>query len=296
MGRFIKIALALFLIGLGIVAVVVAVSDENPFNIDETEFEKVEYSYEADDLNSFDLNFENRSFYIKESLDGQIKIEYYVNEKETVTVNDNDLTLEITHEVDWVNQIFSWFNYLGDNDFYDVYIYLPTSVTYDVMLHTSNGILEIYNLDNIGVLTFSSSNGRIDLENVEADNIDVATSNGRIELANVTVAENIRLDTSNGKIKLNNVVAGKDVSADTSNGDVTVAEIIAEDIELETSNGSIDVSLYGDKDDYKLIAGTSNGDIDYDGLGITGGVVNSSGIYVLDVDTSNGNITITFLD
>lgn len=296
MGRFVKIALALFLIGVGIIAVVVAVSDENPFNIDDAEYEKVELLYSEDEFNTLDFSFENRDFFVRESTDSQIKVEYYVSDRETVTVTENDNVLEITHEVEWINQLFTWFNFFQDNNYYDVYIYLPTTVDYSLELNTSNGVLDILNLDNLDSLLFVSSNGRINLQNVEARLIHASTSNGRIDLSEVVVEESINLDTSNGRIYLDNVTAGTDISADTSNGGIEATNIQAEDIELETSNGDIDVTLYGDKDDYKLIAGTSNGDIDYDGLGITGGVVNSSGIYVLDVDTSNGDITITFLD
>lgn len=297
MGKFLKIALALFLIGIGTIAVVSAVSDQDIlFNISDTEFEKVELSYDEDDFSLFDLNFENRDFFIRESDSSQIKVVYYVSDRETITVSQESDELVINHEVEWLNQIFTWFSFLSDSDYYDVYIYLPTNLNYDFDLDTSNGILDIINLSNINDLSFHSSNGRINLNNVDADKIDASTSNGRIDLTDVSTESELNLYTSNGRINLANVESTLEIYCDTSNGSIQATDVLATDVTLETSNGDIDIQLNGLKADYRVDASTTNGDIDYDGLEITNGVVNNSGIYELNLDTSNGDITISFIE
>ncbi len=90
MGRIFKIALALFLIGVGIVAAFAALSDEPIFasifnTVNEDDFEYNELVYDADEFTKLlNLISKNRDFIIRPSTDGSIKITYYTTEKDVV--------------------------------------------------------------------------------------------------------------------------------------------------------------------------------------------------------------------
>ncbi|MCK5732459.1 MAG: DUF4097 family beta strand repeat protein, partial [Tenericutes bacterium] len=261
MGRIFKFALALFLIGVGAVAIFSAVTDENIFGrINDEEYEEVVLVYEADEFETLDFDFENRDMFVGESEDDQIRVVYYVTEKDSVSVTESEDTLYLLNDVEWYNQIFTWINQLSSDDYYDVYIYVPTSEEYNLDLDTSNGNLEIASLDNIKSFRFDSSNGRINISDVEADLLDIDTSNGTITVENTIVNGTVNLNSSNGRIILTNVTTDSQIIADTSNGRIEATDIKCHSIMLDTSNGNVSLEIVGDKLDYEVKMDTSNGD------------------------------------
>ncbi|MCK4552232.1 MAG: DUF4097 family beta strand repeat protein [Tenericutes bacterium] len=297
MGRMFKIALALFLIGVGVIAIFSVVTDENIFGrISDEDYEKVELLYDADEFDTLDVDFENRDIFVRESEDDQIKVVYYVTEKDSVTVTESGDTLKLLNEVDWYDQLFTWFNLVTNDDYYDIYIYVPLSQDYNFDLDTSNGNLDVVNLDNIKNFKFDSSNGRINISNVEADLIDVGTSNGTITVENTVVNGTVDLYSSNGRINLTNLTTDSQVIADISNGKIIATDIKCHSITLDTSNGDISLEIVGDKSDYEVYMSTSNGDLDYDGIGVTDEHFNLNGIYLVDLDSSNGDVSVVFID
>ncbi len=130
-------------------------------------------------------------------------------------------------------------------------------------------------------VTGSTSNGGIELRGV--DEVDVETSNGRVELSEVT--GRIDVETSNGRIDgvgLN----GDGVRASSSNGAIELALGASQDVEARTSNGAITLTVPTDPGGYQVSANTSNGstdiEIDHD----------PGGRFLLDLNTSNGSITV----
>lgn len=88
------------------------------------------------------------------------------------------------------------------------------------------------------------------------DRILLSTSNGRIETNDVKTNELI-LDTSNGSIKIQDVRSSR-VIACTNNSAITIGALNAKEIELVTSNASINVE---DANCENLVATTRNGRI-----------------------------------
>jgi len=129
----------------------------------------------------------------------------------------------------------------------------------DVRGSTSNGAIK---LRNVGEVEVGTSNGRIELEDVEG-RVDVETSNGRIE------GEDLN---------------GDGIRAETSNGAIDLSLGVAQDVEASTSNGSIELTVPADS--YRVATETSNGGTDI-------GIANDpDGRYTLDLRTSNGSITV----
>lgn len=112
------------------------------------------------------------------------------------------------------------------------------------------------------------------------NNLNIITTNGKCELNNIS-ANDIESNTSNGKIYLCNCQS-KTIEAVTSNGKIEVSETAAAFAEFSTSNGKIDIENC--KFD-RLDAKTSNGSIVLDGINK---MTASEGNYSLR--TSNGKI------
>jgi DUF4097 and DUF4098 domain-containing protein YvlB len=122
-------------------------------------------------------------------------------------------------------------------------------------------------------------------ENVELE-LNLDTSNGRITLQDI-IASRITLDTSNGDIELNDVYSDI-LTGSTSNGKIQ-GQIEGNNIELRTSNGSIDLTLTGTSSG-KYELSTSNGSIDLT-------VPKDSNIgYSVDLRTSIGRLDLNLDD
>ena len=316
MGKLFKLALALFLIGVGVFAIFTAISDEPIWgSVNDDEYVYSELIYDADEFTGFDFDFSNRNFIVRTSEDDQIKVTYYGTERENITVTDTGDVLRIKDDVEWIFQIFSgWNSIITDNEIFDVEVFLPESVIYDIDFDTSNGTFDILEMDNIDVLDFHTSNGRTDLvdcsattvnvytsngqiyvEDCESSSFDLDTSNGRIELVNVTATGLIKLDTSNGRIILTDVTAAT-IYGDTSNQRIEATNINCDDVSLDTSNGDITLSIYGDKDDFDVYMDTSNGDMVYDGIEVSQERFNTGEDNKISLDSSNGDIELIFLE
>ncbi len=333
MGKLFKVALGLFMIGIGLLVAFSVLSENNVFaSVNEEDFVYEELIYDADTFTGFDFEFDNRDFIVRVSTDDKIKVVYYSTEKDPVIVTDNTATLKLFNEVKWYNQIFSGLNFFVNDDYYDLYLYLPVSVVYDLDLLTSNGKIDIMGISNLDALSLDTSNGRVSLDTIEATFANLDTSNGAIQLDHVTLTGNLDMNTSNGTITLDNVIASQiegetsngnitvqttdcnslelttsngwfdveyltceSVDLRTSNGGISVGQLISQSVYLDTSNGSITIEVIGDKDDYEVSMSTSYGDMDYDGIGVTEEHLNVGAPYEIELYTSFGDITIDFI-
>jgi len=131
-------------------------------------------------------------------------------------------------------------------------------------------------------LNLKTSNGSINLAEVEGSKLDLHTSNGKILMENVT-AERLDGKTSNGVVILD-AVSAKVLNIRTSNGKIE-GELRSRDAYLKTSNGKIRLSLpCSEGGNYELL--TSHGAID---LGVSDDPDNG---YDLDLTTSMGRISV----
>lgn len=157
---------------------------------------------------------------------------------------------------------------------------IPEDLLVTIDAKTSNGKIDFNNL-NIEQLYSKTSNGAINLDNLNSkDKITADTSNGRIEIKNINSNGDIIIETSNGRIELNNINTDKDIKSSTSNGRIFATDLKSKgNVSFKSSNGKIELfNLYAPNVDIK----TSNGNLT---------LVNDDMDYVIDnlyVKTSNG--------
>ena len=155
----------------------------------------------------------------------------------------------------------------------DLVIEVPSNTVVDS--RSSNGKIELFGVS--GPSTAHTSNGAIELRDVNGEFV-ASTSNGKISVAHSRGA--FDLQTSNGVIGFDGELSpGSDNKLETSNGSITVTLGGAPSVRIDasTSNGSIDSRLLFD-----------GGAIEENGLVGTLGNGDAS----LYIETSNGTITI----
>jgi len=292
-----RIAFILFLIGLGLVIAGLVAGGTGAFgNLTPEDYVLVDETYDVASIDTLRLSFANKNIEVLPAETAQIRIVYYVTVDDPVIVTEGVDVLEFEEDVDWQFQWFSWNWFQSLNpEFFDCTLYLPADVAFSLDLSTSNGTIDINDFDQLVMIDAYTSNGAVTLGDlVVADTIAIISSNGAFDITNVTAGGTVNLRTSNGRITVNGLVASGDVTLKTSNGPVNVTGIETADLEVDTSNGRIDVTVVGSYDDYRILMETSNGSMYIDGDEKNDGRYNTSLSDTIDLDTSNGNVHLNF--
>ncbi len=227
--------------------------DRSLFNEGNAEINKNENTIKEfvpdDSVVKFNLNIPNTSLEVISTSEESVRIECnsYGKSKYYIKQRGNKVTIKKDEEF----SIFNW-NEKGGK----VKILIPKGILSSYYGDMSNGYVSISNI-NVEDIDIETSNGSIDIDNLNVNNdIEIESSNGRINI-NSLVANNIKFYSSNGKVLLENI-DGKDINIDTSNGGINVNECRSDEIELNTSNAEIEAfECYGKE----VILDTSNGDI-----------------------------------
>ncbi len=298
MGKFLKIGLGLLLVGAGIVAVFAAISKDSVFAItNDDDYTYHEVIYNSDDFSDITFDIDNRSIYVLPSTDDKVKIEYYDTEKNLInsTMSEGKLSLMSEKSPWYENLIFSGVHITND-EIFKVYLYLPTITgTYDLNLTTSNGEMSIKDVESVYDLYFHTSNGKIICENLDINKFIGTTSNGDVSFTGVTLDTILDISTSNGRMYFTNV-SGDELDGNSSNGKIVATNIEFNNIELDTSNGSITAQVIGSQDDYRIHIDTSNGDLTLDGIKVDQEDFNTSLTNKVDLSSSNGSIDLDFTE
>lgn len=135
-----------------------------------------------------------------------------------------------------------------------------------------------------------SDNGKIDIQNIEVDQLSLQTDNGAIDVQNVK-ASMTSAKTDNGRISL---VGGEgEIEAVTDNGRISLETAhLHRSIDLKTDNGRIELQTDEIPTDAKIEAFTDNGRIDLFGQ-TNSSVTYGDGTYLIKLKTDNGGIRVT---
>lgn len=267
---------------------VIHIGEEAGASIDDhTMIERV-YEAESDAIDGIYVNNRNNGIEIYPSPDGKLRVTYYESNNIKYSVKESEGRLKINVETykKWYDYIsFGWWE--DDSENIDMRIEVPEQMIAEMNVETSNDQIRVDNVTLKDECVFRSSNGRIEVNGVEGDaSLTLKSSNAKIILNDVR-AEEIEADTSNGGIEFCNVEA-EELSADTSNAGIELeGTILADDIDLETSNGKVSGIITGRESDYEITSKTSNGSnsLPED---------RSGGTKKLRVKTSNAKIDVSF--
>jgi DUF4097 and DUF4098 domain-containing protein YvlB len=158
-------------------------------------------------------------------------------------------------------------------------VFVPKQDYDEIILHSSNGKIDIEEL-NTNILKCVTNNSSIDILDVNSKEMDLSTKNSRIECRD-TRSIFLKATTSNSNIYLIDVIA-TEIDAKTANAKIVVNDIDAFNVVLKTSNSPIEVE---DITCDIINLTTSNSKIDLDNIDI-------DRVKEVELHTSNGSINL----
>lgn len=171
---------------------------------------------------------------------------------------------EFTYDFDYENNVLTMTSELDNQYFWGISsIFRIFTENYSVRIEVPSTLV----LDNATLVTL---NGEVEIRNVDFDTIDITTSNGSIEISDINMVDDLTVYTSNGSILIKDVTVATDgtLDAETSNGSIDVTNTNFHNYYLDTSNGSIELENLNVtlQDGLVLVAETSNGKIDLENV------------------------------
>ena len=284
-----KVAGVLLLAALAVYFVGMAVSALSG-NAKELVYEKRDYTINAAGIDEIRIRARNMPVTVTPSNGNEIAVHYYTCEKDPYEVSLNGGVLTLKYKNDNLFNISNWFTgayNVFSNSNPKVEVFVPAAYAGKLQLDTSNAAVNVSGLTSAGEVRINTSNSPIEADNVSAALVYAHTSNGAVTLDKVIVSGAVDMKSSNGTLTARQVAANDKLRMETSNGRIVIDQVASAAIELKSSNGAISGSVEGKRSDYTISSDTSNGD---DSLGDGG-----KGQSRLTVNTSNGNINISFL-
>lgn len=182
---------------------------------------------------------------------------------------------------------------------------LPNKYYEEVMLRTSNGKIKVNDL-RLDKLMVKTSNGSITAEDISSKDINLSTQNGKIYLNHVSSpiihgkttngsfllqdinSENLNISTINGKIRFTDINS-ESICGKTSNSSIELENASSKTVKLRTSNGSIICKDIDKEEIRELDLSTSNSSINVD-------LDNTKKPKYFHLETSMGNISLDIPD
>jgi len=166
-------------------------------------------------------------------------------------------------------------------------VYLPEAVYEQVVINSTNGRIDVADLE-VNDLRINTTNSPVELRNI-VGNVDAKTTNGRIVAFGIT-GDDARLETRNGRIELSEITAN--IDAKTTNGRIVFSnQTIDQNVNLESTNGAIEVSLFERPEHATFNLSTTHGRITIFGNNNTVEQF-GDGSHTVRLRTTNGRITV----
>lgn len=288
------VSIAIAIIGILFGVVGMSMLGWNFMSLDTDKYEVKQHVIDVDASNLTDivLNVKSSDFKMIETDEDKITVDYKENTRAPFTITYDNGALNINEKALPI-RLFSFFNGLKSIDS-EVVVTYPRGLILNVKGKISNGsITQSGKFKNFDVL---SNNGAFNLTEFTADSLKIGTTNGKIILKDVNVIGDLTASNTNGAITIKNTIAAninskstngeitiekataKDVVSKTTNGSVSFTDIISENIVVaENTNGAVSLVNVSGKD---LIAKTTNGKINFTNI-----VADK-----INLRTTNGNI------
>ncbi len=246
------------------------------------------------DVSAISLSLANRRIIIATHEEPTIEIRYFEAPRDLIDVTLLGGQLTVINEVAMSMHMWGIGFIFESRPIFTVAVTIPRTSSLNIEAETMNGSLEADDFATIGTLDLRTSNGPINVGAItQSAAITLRTLNGRIELIDAVSAGPVDLVTNNGVVVLTNVVA-PEISGRASNGPIEASGVTTDDIELQTSNGNVDLELTGQLADYHVTMTTINGSYYIDDVKVSVNSYNTNMTSRVDLRTSNGNINLNF--
>lgn len=270
-----KISIFIMVIGLVLSMISIFVLGEGDvmkiksfYNEDDL-YEEKHYTIDNADINSFNLELVNRNTEIKRANISNVNIKYFNSEYDSIVISEKNDTLLITNK--FKNKFFNFFRWKSKDK---SLILIEIPLEFELNLFISNTI-----------------NGSLKMTDLRINKIDFKTTNGNSTFTNIEVKESLSSKSTNGTLNLENLEAKK-VELSSTNGTLKLIKVKSDNISGATTNGTINLDIVGDPKDYAISAITTNGKITFNGLRLANDTHQDDGTKKISVKTTNGSINI----
>ena len=209
--------------------------------------------------------------------DDAFQVEYWTNERRSVSLTDQDgvLTIEGTDEQ---RDGFVRFEFMSSQRAMTV-VRVPRSFTGSILVETGVGDVEAAGFAGLSSVSLASSSGGVHATRIDAQDVSLSSSVGNIHAADVQAAR-VSATLESGSITMADVTATETLTSRTSIGDqdlrqvsapildvrtssgaVHAADVAGDDLVFETSVGDIEATVVGAESDYRVEAASSVGDV-----------------------------------
>ncbi len=227
---------ALFLVLIGLVLVGSAFVKAD-FKLDNLSSQKIiESTYEPEgEFDEIVINILNADVIFDHAADGKTRIEIREVEKIPHFVQITDGTLQIT-----ARDTREWFDRI---DFFStktsVTIYLPENFYDSAFVMTLTGDISVPDGFTFNDLDVYTSTGKLSVNGVTCENMNINGTTGRIILTDVDVLNELAANMTTGDISMRSVKAQK-MTASTTTGDVMMNNVLVQDLmSVKATTGDI---------------------------------------------------------
>ncbi len=198
-----------------------------------------------------------------------------------------------------------------------VEVYLPVSYHQNITISTTNGDIDLSNLDlDVSMLRVDSTSGTVQLNSAVASSVHLSSTSGTLKLGSIR-GKQIRLETTSGNVTCSEL--NGDVTYITTSGNADIKSAIGAgsykannsgklsvaytdvdgNLSFFNKNGNIDINIPADLE-FNFEAATKNGSIDttfQENITINGrmtsGTVGDNPTVTIKAETNNGDIQVS---
>lgn len=251
--------------------------------------EKKKLEYESSELiHTVKVETENLRIRIRTVEDGPVRVYFKPKEgQDLITFEEKDGIFSFKHQMKSHPLHLNWLNLFLD--FNILVLELPMNFAGNLWLKTSNGAIRVSGLSDLSKAEIFSNNGKISIENCQISDLQIHTGNAKIELNNVR-GESLDASAGNGLVTAKECCFADNLMLVTQNGAVTGRNIAGSHIVLKTSNGIVNGTIKGKKEEYNISSMTRNGFNNLESI------CEPTREKKLEVKTNNGQIKVDFAE
>lgn len=212
-----------------------------------------EEEFELKEIEKISVSVKSSDIKIYESDDDKIKVKVYSDERDNITITEEEKELIISNKQKGI----VCFGFCFGNRRIELYVPKTYEGAFDIKatsgdiisnidtfndynIHVTSGDIQI---DNVGAFTGKATSGDIEIERVNKY-ITFQTTSGDIDIDMVTLTKNSSIKVTSGDIEINKVTNAY-VNASAKSGDINVVnnDRMAEfELTIKATSGDIDVN------------------------------------------------------
>lgn len=230
--------------------------------------QEVKKEMSLDQVNKISLSSNNFSVVVQISQDDLVHFTYYENKEYTFDIahDSKEIILKEKYHFNLWKNLTYMFSDMALNE-HTLLLEIPLSYVGQLDVSSVNGTIAVNGFPNLSFLKLDNTNGRIQVEDVNAVYYEVSTVNANSTFLNTN---------------------GKEFQYDTVNGSLRFDLALFDTYALSTLNGRISGTLLGVKDEYSISINNVNGFINLPKQRVIGSSKK------IDISSVNGNVDLHF--